>query len=338
MTENNAAPIRIALVGCGAAGLSRLIELLQVPDVEVAALVDPNPAAVANARAAAGVLRETPGFSDLPSMLAEVRLDGVMLVTPHALHAAQIRACLETGRHVLVEKPFVLEPDDARSLVELAEQKGLVLCVGFQLRGHPAFRYMCQVLRDGRIGPIRFVHAHFAQNYKRQFLLGTWRADPAMAPGGQLNDSGAHVFDIVTWLVGERPREVTARADTLGERVEVNGAVTIRFAGGALANVAVIGDCPPGGGPSGGHDFIFYGDKGWLAYRAGRVLEQTFDGEGILDVRRLPAEVNLRHNFVEAIRGTATPVVSARETIVTVELARAIRQAVASGLPVVIET
>jgi predicted dehydrogenase len=318
--------VRVGLIGCGGAGMSHAALLLAMPDVDMTALVDPVEAAIAQARQSHPLLRTVPGFTHHQDMLAAARVDAAVIATPHSLHLEQTRDCLAAGVHVLVEKPFVPDPVDAWQLVELAEARGTVLSVGYHRHGLRHFRYMREAIAAGRIGRVQFVHGHVSQNWLRA-TRGTWRQDPVLSCGGMLNDTGAHLLDIVTWLLEEPARDVMAQLDTLGTPVDINSAVIIRYAGGARANLTVIGHTP---GRS--EEITVYGEKGYLSCNlAGRVYEHLQDGDGILDVRHLPAEMELDRNFVDAILGTTEPVSTGRQAARVVEITAAIWQSAVSG-------
>ena len=104
------------------------------------------------------------------------------ITTPHTQHGAHVRACLEAGLHVLVEKPMTTTARDARELIALAEKTGKVLAIGYQRHGDGKFIKARELVQAGRIGEIRLVHVIIAQDCLENFLPGaSWRADPAFS-------------------------------------------------------------------------------------------------------------------------------------------------------------
>src|SRR4051812_3346781 len=76
-------------------------------------------------------------YDDLDAFLADPEIGLVVIASPDALHSPQAAASLRAGKHVLVEKPIAVSGSDARSLVDLAGARGLVLASGYHLRCHP---------------------------------------------------------------------------------------------------------------------------------------------------------------------------------------------------------
>ncbi len=121
-----ASPVRCAVVGVGWAG-TRLLEAVHEldGDIEVACLVDPDEAHLANVGRRFGVERVYPRMHDALSDDVEA----IIVCTPHRLHAEQALRAIEAGRHVLVEKPMALDLRDADAMVEAAARAGVVLGV-----------------------------------------------------------------------------------------------------------------------------------------------------------------------------------------------------------------
>ena len=143
---------RVALVGCGGVGDVHRERLVR-ENADIVAICDPD--ADALARMAALLPARPRLFRTEQDLLEAGLVDAVVLCTPHHLHARQVRAALDAGVHVLCEKPFVVQADEAEALVRLARDRGLGLFVSFPLRslGHALFL----VAAAGRIGPLQRV-------------------------------------------------------------------------------------------------------------------------------------------------------------------------------------
>src|SRR5436309_15196463 len=115
------AKVRIGLIGCGGMAHAHVQALLTTPEVEIAAIVDPVPAALERVQQRYASLQHVPAFANHRDMLNVEPLDATVVVTPHSVHFEQVRDSLAAGLHVLCEKPFVADPAEARSLVEQAD-------------------------------------------------------------------------------------------------------------------------------------------------------------------------------------------------------------------------
>jgi predicted dehydrogenase len=242
-------PVRAALVGCGLMAGYHMRQILTHFDTSHFPVVcEPSPAAYATMAglfAAAG--RETPpNEPDLDRLLAEYgpQLDAAFIVTPHAFHHDQAKACLEAGLDVLLEKPMVMNAAEAVSLIETTRRTGKLLVVAFNGSLSPQIRTAAAMLRSGELGPILNISATVWQNWAGQ-TAGTWRQEPALAGGGFLFDTGAHMLNTVADLAGEDFVEVAAWLDRRGAAVDLLGVVIGRLASGALVTLNACGDAIP---------------------------------------------------------------------------------------------
>jgi len=201
--------IRMGFIGCGGNATGHIGRALEMPEVRVAALCDVNSASIARVKERYPALGEAPVFADYQKMLAQVELDAVEISTPHTLHFEQIMASLDRGLHVLTEKPMVCTSAHARAAIEKSRAAGKILMVAYQRHLAPQFRYVRNQIMAGELGKIQFISALQDQNWYLG-TLGTWRQQLSLSGGGQLNDSGSHLLDILLWMTGLEVEEVQA--------------------------------------------------------------------------------------------------------------------------------
>ena len=89
-----------------------------------------------------------------------------------------------------------------------------------------------------------------------------------MSGGGQLNDSGSHLVDVMLWTTGLAAESVFAHSETYGGEVDIDSAVSVRFTGGALGTLSIVGHSPIWR-----EELSVWGSEGTLVYRNGQVLE-----------------------------------------------------------------
>ena len=292
--------VRFIALGVGGMGRHHIMQLKRVPEAEIVALVDPAAASIEATRQRFEDLAYTPAFSDYRQALKEVDADAAVIVTPHNEHFDQGMACLEAGLHVLMEKPFVAGSENAERLVAFAEEKGRHLAVSYQrhLEGH--YVYLREMIEAGELGTIQYVAAYQAQAWLKG-TTGTWRQDPELACGGQLNDSGSHLLDIVLWVTGLEPRDVSAFIDNRGARVDIDTALSVRCTNGAIASFNIVGSSSIGWW----EDVSIHGDKGTALVRNG-TLYVAREGERSpqpIAKEDLPPNGNPDSNFVDLILG-----------------------------------
>src|SRR3712207_695468 len=121
--------LRYALIGGGASiATTHVRAMQQIPQIQVAGLSDINPE-TGSARA---VELDCPFFVDHRDLLAEVRPDVAVILTPHPFHAALAVDCFAAGAHVLVEKPMAVEVAEADRMIAAADAADRILAVSFQ--------------------------------------------------------------------------------------------------------------------------------------------------------------------------------------------------------------
>ena len=231
--------IRCGLLGYGGAfnmgrGHSGWIDA--TPGLKTVAMCDIDPERVA---AAKEELPDLEGyFSNLDDMLVMPDLDLVVIILPHYLHAPMALKCLRAGKHVILEKPFCINVDEANAMIETARENERMLTVFHNRRWDGDYVTIQDVIRRGLIGEVFHIECG-GGNYRRP---GTWwRSDKAIS-GGVMYDWGAHFID---WVLNLVPSKVTQVTGDFQKRVwhhvtnEDHGEVYIRFENGVTADYMI---------------------------------------------------------------------------------------------------
>jgi len=240
----SAPPVRIGLVGAGFIARWVMDAVAVLPQARVAAVASARPEHAAAFAAEHGI---GASYATLEEMLAHGRPDGptpldvVYIGSPNALHADQAIAALEAGFHVLVEKPFALEPAQALAMVAAARRHDRFLMEGWL----PAFdpgtaalrRTLPALLGDGP-GPHRATLVK-EQYSSRMDRLRAGELPPAFDPalgGGSLMDLGVYPVSLAIHLFGE-PSRVSATGRMLDSGADSHGVVVLSYdrLGGACA-------------------------------------------------------------------------------------------------------
>jgi len=169
-------------------------------------------------------------------------IDVVAIVTPNHLHHPVATAFLNAGIHVICDKPMTNTVEDARDLVALVRQTGLVFCLTHNYTGYPMVRQARAMIKAGDIGAVRVVQVDYPQcalslrpeETARQQAL--WRNDPAQAgPGGCVGDIGSHAFNLASYVTGLELQELCADLSAFvpGSRLDDNAHILLRYKGGA---------------------------------------------------------------------------------------------------------
>ncbi len=215
---------RIGIIGLGDMANAHIQGLSREANAVVAAICDVNPAALAEAGHRLGIPQER-RYSDYRLLIQDEEVDAVISVTPNAVHASIMLACLEAGKPFLSEKPFTMHAADAELVKEAYEQLSSPVpgMIGFSYRYTPAFRYARTLLQQEKIGK--------ALSFSVQYLQGwgsavyevpyVWRFDRERTGTGTLGDLGSHMIDLAHYLIGPF-EELSARLETfVHERSDV---------------------------------------------------------------------------------------------------------------------
>ena len=326
--------LRFGFIGCGGNSRGHGRSVSGVEDVEIVALADPNENALKAFKETVGIDDSIPTYADHDEMLAAAKPDAVVISSPHGLHFEHIMSALDAGCHVHTEKPMVCTVDHAKQVMAKVEETGLHLMIGYQRHLSPAYQYCRNVVQSGELGKVNFVAAHQSQHWYRN-QQGKWRQDPFLGGGGQLNDSGSHLIDILLWVLEASPDTVFAMIDNLDIEVDVLTAMSIKFDMGALCNISIVGHAQ--GGVQ--EDFSIWLEDGGLFLRVGQLLRQGQGGKPIpVDNADLPKGGNKDVAFIELIRGERIEnPIGVENGLRVIQLTEAAWQSAELGRPVKVE-
>ena len=240
---------RLALIGAGGMARSHHLPLMLETGADFRVICEPsaqNYELFADAMCELGA-SPPPNQPDLTQLLSDYadQLDAVFIATPHNMHHDQAVACLDAGLDVLLEKPMVMNADEALSLMDTRDRSGRHLVVAFQGGLSPQIRHAAALIACGDLGELLTVTGMLWQGWKDS-TSGSWRQVPDISGGGFLFDSGAHMLNTVCTLVGEDFASVAAWMDKRGTPVDINGVIMARLQSGALVTINGCGDCMPG--------------------------------------------------------------------------------------------
>jgi predicted dehydrogenase len=205
-------PIRTAIVGTGFMGRVHLEAVRRTEGVEVAAVVG---------RTEDSAKRLGAGFavplmkSDYREVLRDRNIDAVHICTPNAQHYSMTKDALQTGKHVLCEKPITTSVREAKELVAIAAAQGLRNCVCHNLRYYPMVQQMRRMREAGELGEILVVQGTYSQDWLLYDTDWNWRVDAKVSgPSRCMADIGSHWFDLAEHLTGLRVTSLCADLQT----------------------------------------------------------------------------------------------------------------------------
>ena len=232
------AEVKFGLIGYGAWGSHHARAISEHPRARLAAIAARSDASQQRAR------DERPGarvYGDYRQMLDREQLDVVAVVLPTHLHFDAASAVLESGRHLLLEKPMALSVDHCDRLIALAEQRKKRLAIGHEFRLSSLWGKAKQMIDAGDIGDPQYA---LIELWRRPYRLGAdgWRYDINRV-GNWILEEPIHFFDLARWYFSKVGDPVSVFAQASARRpdhpeLQDNFSATLRFPDGAYAVIS----------------------------------------------------------------------------------------------------
>jgi predicted dehydrogenase len=185
----------VAIIGCGLIGQKRARALSDATLVICSDLVMEKARAIADPKDATAV-------EDWRLAVTHPDVNIVIVATTNQSLAEISLMAVQSGKHVLVEKPGARNCAELDKVIEAASKNKVQVRVGFNHRYHPAFLKTRQLIDSGELGELMFIRGRYGHGgrigYDRE-----WRADPNLSGGGELIDQGVHLIDLSRWILGD---------------------------------------------------------------------------------------------------------------------------------------
>ncbi|HHW89016.1 MAG TPA: Gfo/Idh/MocA family oxidoreductase [Chloroflexi bacterium] len=217
-------PLRTVFVGNGASIYPLHEKAADPARFQLVGMADIDPQAKARADA-----HNVPFFTNHHDLLAALKPELVVIMTPHTSHPDIAIEAMETGAHVLVEKPMAIQVADADAMIETARRTGRLLAVNFQHRARPEVRAAYDLIQNGALGVLQHINmvVVWPRSHK-YFRMSTWRGTWNGEGGGVLLNQSPHNLDLICHLIG-LPRRLVAWARTTLHPIETEDTVQAMF-------------------------------------------------------------------------------------------------------------
>lgn len=241
---------RIGIIGTGWwATDTHIPALLAHPKADIVALCDNEPGRL---QAAAMRYEIDQTYTDIDRMIAETDLDGVVIASANASHYAVAKACLQANLHVMLEKPMTLFAPDARSLVELSQQRGKELIIGYPFNFAPYAIRAREAIAGGELGAVQYIDLIY-NSYMTALFTGEQQGKysvhapdqytkPELLGGGHGHVQVTHGAGLLFFVTGLRPQRVSALMRNQGLAVDLINVLTVQFDEGAVGTAGGTGN------------------------------------------------------------------------------------------------
>jgi predicted dehydrogenase len=213
ISKKNDAKLGFGIIGTGGWANTHARACKANPHVEIVGLSEVREG-VAELFARANDI-DVPIFADYHKLLAMDGLDAVIIATPNNVHAPIAIAAAEAGKHILCQKPMANTLSDAEAMVAAVEKAGVQGMVAYTKRFFKSSPFLHYILRNEDLGHLYHVRAFYFQSWlSNPATPVVWRLQREMTGTGVLGDLGAHIIDLVQYLVGDDIIRVTAMMKT----------------------------------------------------------------------------------------------------------------------------
>ena len=249
-TVNSLEPIRLGMVGGGQGAfigaVHRMSAQIDGKFKLVAGAFSSDPTRAKSSGIELGLTEDRiySSYEEMAKIESE-RNDGievVAIVTPNHLHFPVAKAFLESGIHIICDKPLTSDLADAKSLVEIVNVTGKLFVLTHNYTGYPVIRQAREMVANGELGEIRLIQAEYAQDWMSTKLEDSghkqaeWRSDPARSGiGGCVGDIGTHAYNLACFVSGLSVESLCADLTSFvsGRVLDDNVSVLLRFSSGA---------------------------------------------------------------------------------------------------------
>ncbi|MGA2976986.1 MAG: Gfo/Idh/MocA family oxidoreductase [Spirochaetia bacterium] len=148
-----------------------------------------------------GIAKTYGSYNDL---LADKEIEAVYIPLPNHMHAEWVRKAADAGKHVLCEKPFAMNAEEAENAIRYAERKGVLVMEAFMYRFHPQWKRARDLVKAGEIGQVQAISTIFSYDLKDPRNIRNILA----VGGGAIPDIGCYAVSSARFLLGKEPQRV----------------------------------------------------------------------------------------------------------------------------------
>lgn len=219
--------MKLAILGPGRIARTVAPTLKALPEIECYAAASQTPG---NAEVFAREFGFEKAYSSYEAMLNDPAVELVYITTPHSHHYEQMMQCLQHGKHVICEKAFTMNAEQARKIREYAAQKGLYVAEAIWTRYMPSRQMINQIVESGMIGSVNTLTANLSYNiaYKSRIM------EPALADGALL-DIGIYGLNFALMHFGDEIDRIESSVQLTDTGVDAMETITIFYKDGRMA-------------------------------------------------------------------------------------------------------
>ncbi|MCC9165517.1 Gfo/Idh/MocA family protein [Pontibacter harenae] len=212
-------------------------------------------------------------FEKEQQLPVDERVQVISIVTPNHVHFEPTKLALESGFHVVLDKPMTFSLEEALELQNVVERTGNLFCLTHTYTGYPMVKEAKQLVASGKLGKIRKVYVEYPQGWLSTFEEGgdnkqaSWRTDPSQSGiAGAMGDIGTHAFNLAEYVTGLEVTQLCADINIVveGRKLDDDGASFLKFNNGATG---VLFATQIAAGEENNVKIRVYGEEGGLEWK-----------------------------------------------------------------------
>ncbi|KHF38001.1 Gfo/Idh/MocA family protein [Halalkalibacter okhensis] len=253
--------IRVGVIGCGSIAQKRhLLEYASNDLVEIVAVCDLNEQRVSDVAMQYGVK----AYTDYKELLTNIEIDAISVCLPNYLHAEVSIAALNSGKHVLCEKPMATSKEEAEAMIAAADENGKKLMIAHNQRFVSSHEKAKKLIAAGEIGKVYSFRTTFGHGGPERWSIdgkGSWFFRKEQAFIGAMGDLGVHKSDLIRYLLGKEVVEVGAMVETNAKEetsVDDNAVCILKLEDGIIGTLTASWAYSP----QSDNSTVIYGEKG----------------------------------------------------------------------------
>ena len=265
-------------------------------------------------------------YTSFEEMLRDDEIQVVNIATPSGMHAQMGAQAADAGKHLIVEKPADIKPEQVDVLIEAGKRNGIKIGCIFQSRLNPLNIRIRETIQSGRMGRLIGIHGHLPWYRKQSYYEGahgTWKATWDMDGGGSLMNQGVHTVDLIQWL-GGRVKSVMGMFGVFGHKIEAEDQTValLKFENGALGTIYTTTCCYPGLDQL----VTIYGATGSIMKDASELIAWKVQGEKEAEEEAEMLRVFGKREKKEGVAADPMAVSSDGHTLIIADLVQAIQE------------
>ena len=284
--------MKLAILGPGRIAEKVTQTLVQLPEIECYAVASRTPG---KAEAFAKKFGFSKAYTNYRAMLTDPEVELVYITTPHSHHYEQMKLCLEHGKHVICEKAFTINAEQARKIRNLAAEKGLYVAEAIWTRYMPSRKIIDDVIQSGIIGSVNTLTANLSYNIadKERIIF------PELA-GGALLDIGIYGLNFALMHFGDEIARIESSALLTVTGVDAMETITIFYKNGRMAVLTHSIYCRSD------RKGIIHGEKGYIVVENinnPQSVSVYDENDNLLEYHEVPQQISgYEYEFQEAVR------------------------------------